>query len=166
MGDGLSHGNAGNESWARRWSPVATHPHWLRFADPAPHVHLVMGALLLAVGAAGVLGNALVLVVFTRFRRLRGPFSAFIVNLAVADLTTSLLHGMVAASCFQGHWIFGTYGCILYAFGVGYFGLLSIVTLSAIAVERYLVITAKPMSASWKLSQFGARKVSKNALYY
>ena len=48
---------------------------------------------------------------------------------------------------------------MLYAFGVGFFGLLSIVTLSAIAVERYMVITAKPLSGNWKITRFGARKV-------
>ncbi|XP_025421001.1 rhodopsin, GQ-coupled-like, partial [Sipha flava] len=50
-------------------------------------------------------------------------------------------------------------GCTIYAFGVGQFGLVSIVTLSAIAVERYLVITAKPLSGSWKLTRHGATKV-------
>ncbi|XP_063217234.1 rhodopsin, GQ-coupled-like, partial [Bacillus rossius redtenbacheri] len=97
--------------------------------------------------------------VFCRFRRLRGPFSCFIVNLAVADLTTSALHAMAAASSFKGRWLFGKTGCMLYACGVGYFGLLSIVTLAAIAVERYLVITAKPLSGTWKMTQRGARKV-------
>lgn len=53
-----------------------------------------------------------------------------------------------------------TIGCTLYAFGVGQFGLVSIVTLSSIAVERYLVITAKPLSGSWKLTRQGAMKVS------
>ncbi|XP_049798137.1 uncharacterized protein LOC126221762 [Schistocerca nitens] len=92
------------------------------------------------------------------FRRLRGPFSAFIVNLAVADLCTSLLHAAAAASSFSGHWVFGVAGCQLYACAVGHFGLLSIVTLAAIAVERYMVITAKPLSASWKMTQYTARK--------
>jgi len=43
---------------------------------------------------------------------------------------------------------------------VGQFGLVSIVTLSTIAIERYLVITAKPVSGSWKLTRQGATKVS------
>lgn len=51
-------------------------------------------------------------------------------------------------------------GCVIYACGVGFFGLLSIVTLSAIAVERYMVITAKPFSGNWKITQYAARKVS------
>jgi hypothetical protein len=51
-------------------------------------------------------------------------------------------------------------GCVVYACGVGFFGLLSIVTLAAIAVERYMVITAKPFSGNWKITQYAARKVS------
>lgn len=53
-------------------------------------------------------------------------------------------------------------GCMLYAGGVGHFGLLSIVTLSAIAVERYWVITAKPLSGSRRMTKYGARKVNNN----
>lgn len=45
-----------------------------------------------------------------RFRRLRGPFSSFIVNLAVADLCTSLLHGMAVVSSFRRRWAFGHLG--------------------------------------------------------
>jgi len=52
----------------------------------------------------------------------------------------------------------------VYACGVGFFGLLSIVTLAAIAVERYMVITAKPFSGNWKITQYAARKVSASVL--
>jgi hypothetical protein len=52
----------------------------------------------------------------------------------------------------------------VYACGVGFFGLLSIVTLAAIAVERYMVITAKPFSGNWKITQYAARKVSARVL--
>lgn len=48
---------------------------------------------------------------------------------------------------------------MIYAAGVGHFGLLSIVTLSAIAVERFMVITAKPLSGQWKITERGARQV-------
>lgn len=47
----------------------------------------------------------------------------------------------------------------MYAFGVGFFGLNNIVTLAAIAVERYIVITAKPAAAKWRITRRQARKV-------
>nr|BAQ54880.1 opsin, arthropsin type [Epiophlebia superstes] len=151
-------GSGGTEvDWVR--SSVPSHPHWLQYPPLRPEIHYLLGTLLILIGTAGVLGNGLVLFVFTRFRRLRGPASSFIVNLAVADLCNSLLHSMAAASSFRGGWAFGKAGCVVYACGVGYFGLLSIVTLAAIAVERYMVITAKPLSGNWKMTQYGARKV-------
>ena len=51
-------------------------------------------------------------------------------------------------------------GCDAYAFGVGFFGLNNIVTLAAIAVERYIVITAKPAAAKWRITRRQARKVN------
>lgn len=55
---------------------------------------------------------------------------------------------------------------MLYAGGVGHFGLLSIVTLSAIAVERYWVITAKPFSGTRRMTKYGARKVTTSFTNY
>ncbi|XP_024084814.1 rhodopsin, GQ-coupled-like [Cimex lectularius] len=92
------------------------------------------------------------------FRRLQSPFSCLIINLAIGDLGTSCLHIMVVVSSFKGKWAFGSTGCVFYAFGVGFFGMMSIFTLAAISVERYLVITSRPLS-SWKLTRRGARKI-------
>ncbi|XP_054278962.1 melanopsin-A-like [Macrosteles quadrilineatus] len=132
---------------------------WGELPGVDPTVHYLVGTMLAMVGTFGAFGNALVLVVFTRFRRLRGPFSALVVNLAVADLCTSFLHSMAVTSSFYNRWVFGRLGCELYAAGVGHFGLLSIVTLAAIAVERYLVITSRPLSKSWKITQYSSKSV-------
>lgn len=125
----------------------------------SPMIFFSYGMLLTVIGIVGLIGNGLVLIVFTRFRRLKGPFSTFVLNLATADFATSILHFMSAVSSFKHEWIFDEIGCTIYAFGVGQFGLVSIVTLSTIAIERYLVITAKPVSGSWKLTRQGATKV-------
>ena len=45
--------------------------------------------------------------------------------------------------------------------GVGFFGLNSIITLMAIACERYIVITAKPAAAKWRITRRQAKKVNK-----
>ena len=47
---------------------------------------------------------------------------------------------MAAYSNFNGRWAFGRLGCELYAMGITCFGLVSILTFSAIACERCLVI--------------------------
>jgi len=95
-----------------------------------------------------------------RFRRLRTPANIFIMNLAVADLGACCLHSLAAYSNFNGRWSFGRIGCQLYGLSVGLFGLISILTLSAIAVERCLVITSTPLGISgFKITRGRAQKV-------
>jgi r-opsin len=55
-------------------------------------------------------------------------------------MLASILHSMSAYSNFNGRWAFGRLGCQLYAMGITCFGLVSILTFSAIACERCLVI--------------------------
>ena len=60
-------------------------------------------------------------------------------------------------------------GCNLYGMGVAFFGLNSIVTLSAIACERYIVITSsscRPVVAKWRITRRQAQKVIGNFLEY
>jgi r-opsin len=81
-------------------------------------------------------------------------------------MSASILHSMAAYSNFNGRWAFGRLGCELYAMGVGFFGFVSILTFSAIACERCLVI-AGPATRSavgladghWKVSRTQAQKV-------
>lgn len=53
-------------------------------------------------------------------------------------------------------------GCNLYGMGVAFFGLNSIITLCAIACERYIVITSsscRPVVAKWRITRRQAQKV-------
>ncbi|GFQ98350.1 rhodopsin, GQ-coupled [Trichonephila clavata] len=59
-------------------------------------------------------------------------------------MLNGLLHPMAAYSSFRGVWSFGRAGCEAYAALCGLLGLVSIVTLTAIAMERCLVISVKP----------------------
>jgi hypothetical protein len=60
-------------------------------------------------------------------------------------------------------------GCNLYATCIGFLGLNSIVTLSAIACERYIVITSsscRPAVAKWRITRCQAQKVHKKMNCY
>lgn len=60
-------------------------------------------------------------------------------------------------------------GCNLYGMGVAFFGLNSIITLSAIACERYIVITSsscRPVVAKWRITRRQAQKVIKNEIIF
>ena len=45
-----------------------------------------------------------------RFKRLRTPVNAFIVNLAIGDFGQCAVHSLGAYSTFRGRWAFGLWG--------------------------------------------------------
>ena len=97
-----------------------------------------------------------------RFKRLRSPpINTFIINLAFSDMSASILHSMSAYSNFNGRWAFGRVGCQFYAMGITCFGLVSILTFSAIAFERCLVIAGPATHPSVGLAD-GHKKVSRS----
>ncbi|KAI9553219.1 arthropsin6 [Daphnia sinensis] len=119
---------------------------------------LIMGLIVSTIGIVGLVANGTVLFIFSRFKRLRSPpANTFIINLALSDMAASALHSMASYSNFNGRWAFGSLGCKLYAMGITCFGLVSIMTFSAIACERCLVIGVT--DAHWKVSRFQAKKV-------
>ncbi|XP_071539258.1 melanopsin-like [Panulirus ornatus] len=149
----------GNLTWAQE---LGVPHHWLvhHAGTPIPaHLHLVVAIILTTIGIMGTIGNAIVVWVFTRFRRLRSPANTFIVNLAASDLVTSVLHTMAAYSSFRHQWVFGRLGCSIYGGGVGLLGLVSIVTLSWIAVERLIVIRTSSSTSKWRITRKKARKL-------
>ncbi|CAF90276.1 unnamed protein product, partial [Tetraodon nigroviridis] len=110
--------------------------------DVPDHAHYVIGSVILLVGVTGTLGNALVIYVFCRSRALRSPSNLLVVNLAVADFLMSLTQSPVFfVASLHRHWPFGELACELYAFCGALFGIASMMTLTAIAVDRCLAVT-------------------------
>ncbi|KAM8939405.1 melanopsin-B-like [Pelodytes ibericus] len=108
------------------------------------------GSCILIIGSVGVVGNLLVLYAFYSNKKLRTAPNYFIMNLAVSDF---LMSATQAPVCFlnslHGHWILGEIGCNVYAFCGALFGITSMMTLLAISVDRYLVITKPLQSIQW-----------------
>ncbi|KAK4014843.1 hypothetical protein OUZ56_027353 [Daphnia magna] len=122
-----------------------------------PNAFIVMGLIVSVIAISGLAANGMVLFIFSRFKRLRSPpANTFIINLALSDMSASALHSMAAYSNFNGRWAFGQLGCELYAMGITCFGLVSILTFSAIACERSLVIGFA--ETHWKVSKAQAQK--------
>ncbi|XP_041805165.1 melanopsin-like [Chelmon rostratus] len=117
-------------------------PHLFPTVDVPDHAHYIIGSVILLVGVTGMLGNALVIYVFCRSRTLRTPSNLLVVNLAAADFLMSLTQSPVFFVASLHHrWVFGEFACELYAFCGALFGITSMMTLTAIAVDRCLVIT-------------------------
>ncbi|KAG8520609.1 Melanopsin, partial [Galemys pyrenaicus] len=117
---------------------------WVSFptVNVPDHAHYTLGTVILLVGLTGMLGNLTVIYTFCRSRGLRTPANMFIINLAISDFLMSFTQAPVFfASSLYKQWLFGEAGCEFYAFCGALFGITSMITLTAIALDRYLVIT-------------------------
>uniref|UniRef100_A0A8B9RDM1 Opsin 4a (melanopsin) n=1 Tax=Astyanax mexicanus TaxID=7994 RepID=A0A8B9RDM1_ASTMX len=121
--------------------------------DVPDHAHYTIGAVILAIGITGMVGNFLVIYAFSRSRTLRTPANMFIINLAITDfLMCATQSPIFFTTSMHKRWIFGEKGCELYAFCGALFGICSMITLTVIAVDRYFVIT-RPLASIGVLSQ-------------
>ncbi|KAB1270749.1 Melanopsin [Camelus dromedarius] len=131
---------------AAAWVPFPT-------VDVPDHAHYTLGTVILLVGLTGMLGNLTVIYTFCRSRGLRTPANIFIINLAVSDFLMSFTQAPVFfASSLYKQWLFGEAGCEFYAFCGALFGITSMITLTAIALDRYLVIT-RPLATVGMVSK-------------
>ena len=97
--------------------------------------------------AVGLIGNALVIYIFTKNRKMRTVTNSFLVNLAVCDL-------MVVCMCMPfsvaleiyDNWIYGDAMCKIVTFVQGLSVISSILTLTVISAERFYAIR-KPLRA-------------------
>ncbi|XP_008058289.1 melanopsin isoform X1 [Carlito syrichta] len=133
-------------AWAAALVPFPT-------VDVPDHAHYTLGTVILLVGLTGMLGNLTVIYTFCRClvggvtmmiqsRGLRTPANMFVINLAVSDFLMSFTQAPVFfTSSLYKQWLFGETGCEFYAFCGALFGISSMITLTAIALDRYLVIT-------------------------
>ncbi|XP_069486662.1 melanopsin-like isoform X2 [Ambystoma mexicanum] len=129
---------------------VGTRQNAVPKVEVPDHVLYTIGSCVLIIGSVGVIGNLLVLYAFYSNKRLRTPPNYFIMNLAVSDF---LMSATQAPICFLNSlhkkWILGEIGCDLYAFCGALFGITSMMTLLAISIDRYLVITKPLQSIRW-----------------
>ncbi|KAG9480354.1 hypothetical protein GDO78_012042 [Eleutherodactylus coqui] len=110
----------------------------------------MVGSCILIIGSVGVIGNLLVLYAFYSNRKLRTASNYFIMNLAVSDLLMSASQAPVCfMNSFNRQWILDEIACNIYAFCGALFGITSMMTLLAVAIDRYLVITKPLQSIQW-----------------
>nr|DAB27255.1 TPA_inf: xenopsinA [Stylochus ellipticus] len=126
----------------------STGPH-LRIVGPWNYsISCAIGLVLMTFWVFGLLLNGLILFTFLKTPKMRSPTNLFILGLIMNDFTLTFFgHPMDATAAFVGRWPFGHIGCQLYGFAMFFTGLNAISVLTAIAVDRYIVI-AKPLYAS------------------
>jgi len=148
----MGRGIPDNETWWYNPS-IDVHPHWREFDQVPDAVYYALGIFIGICGIIGCGGNGIVIYLFTKTKSLQTPANMFIINLAFSDFTFSLVNGfpLMTISCFIKKWVFGNAACKVYGFIGGIFGMMSIMTMAMISIDRFNVI-GRPMAASKKMS--------------
>ncbi|XP_076452268.1 visual pigment-like receptor peropsin [Babylonia areolata] len=103
--------------------------------------YIGLGVYLLITGILGIVANCVSVVMFATNKGLNSSVDVLLLNLAVADLgMCGLCFPFVSASSFGQRWLFGEAGCVAYGYMGFLFGNAAIFTLTAISVQRYLVV--------------------------
>ncbi|XP_017290569.1 opsin-3 [Kryptolebias marmoratus] len=110
--------------------------------------------LAFAIGTIGVFGfwnNVVVLVLYCKFKRLRTPTNLLLVNISLSDFLVSVIGvNFTFASCVKGRWFWSRATCVWDGFSNSLFGIVSIMTLAALAYERYIrVVHAQVVDFPW-----------------
>ncbi|KAM4726277.1 pinopsin-like [Anableps anableps] len=100
-------------------------------------VAVVLGFILVL----GILGNFLLLLVFSRYPGLRTPANLLLINISVSDMLVCLFGTPLSfAASVRGRWLSGSYGCRWYGFSNALFGIVSLVSLSLLSFEQYAML--------------------------
>lgn len=125
--------------------------HWYQFPPMNPLWHSIIGFAIFILGLVSMIGNYVVINVFSSTKALRTPSNLLVVNLAFSDFLMMFTMGPpMVINCYHETWTFGPFMCELYALLGSLFGCASIWTMTMIAFDRYNVIvkglSAKPMT--------------------
>uniref|UniRef100_A0A2K5L5D5 Opsin-5 n=6 Tax=Cercopithecinae TaxID=9528 RepID=A0A2K5L5D5_CERAT len=121
-------------------------PHYLRDGDPFAsklswEADIVAGFYLTIIGILSTFGNGYVLYMSSRRKKKLRPAEIMTINLAVCDLGISVVgKPFTIISCFCHRWVFGWIGCRWYGWAGFFFGCGSLITMTAVSLDRYLKI--------------------------
>ncbi len=104
-------------------------------------VQLGFGFLYFVIFTLGFCGNLLVIAVVLKNPQMKNVTNLFILNLAFSDVVMCLFAvPFTPLASFTGRWLFGEVLCILFPFSQGVSVYISTLTLTIIAVDRFVVI--------------------------
>nr|QWV42627.1 long wavelength sensitive opsin [Mordella albosuturalis] len=149
-----SGGYGGNLSVVDKATPDMLHlidPHWYSFPPMNPLWYGILGFTIGVLGFVSIMGNGMVVYIFSSTKALRTPSNLLVVNLAISDFCMMLcMSPAMVVNCYNETWVFGPLACELYGMAGSLFGCGSIWTMTFIALDRYNVIvkglSAKPLT--------------------
>jgi len=118
-------------------------PHWLTFPEPEASLHYLLGLLYIFFTVFSLVGNGLVIWVFSTAKSLRTPSNTFVVNLAICDFIMMLKTPIFIYQSFTRGFTLGWLGCQIFSVMGVLSGIGASATNVCIAYDRYNTI-AKP----------------------
>ncbi|KAL4220876.1 hypothetical protein ACF0H5_019142 [Mactra antiquata] len=118
--------------------------------------HRTVGVLYFIFGVIGVLGNVLVIFIFSQYKPLSGSRGRLHISLALSNMMVVAGTPFSGSSAFAGRWLFGDLGCQLYGLETYTGGMGACVFAVLVCVQRYLS-TNSPKSydaSSWPAFMF------------
>jgi len=94
------HGGFGNQTVVDKVPSDMLHmidSHWYQFAPMNPLWHAILGFIICVLGMTSIIGNGMVIYIFTTTKSLRTPSNLLVINLAVSDffMMTAMSPAMV-----------------------------------------------------------------------
>ncbi|CAL1674982.1 unnamed protein product [Lasius platythorax] len=124
--------------------------HWLVYPEPNPSLHYLLAIVYTLFTFVALLGNGLVIWIFSSAKSLRTPSNMFVVNLAFCDFVMMLKAPIFIYNSFNAGFATGHLGCQIFACMGALSGIGASMTNAAIAYDRYSTI-ARPLDG--KLSR-------------
>nr|QWV42729.1 long wavelength sensitive opsin [Hylobius abietis] len=122
--------------------------YWYQYAPLNPLWHGILGFMIGILGFISIIGNGMVVYIFTSTKPLRTPSNLLVVNLAFSDfLMMFTMSPPMVINCYYETWVLGPFFCEIYGMFGSLFGCGSIWTMTFIALDRYNVIV-KGLSAT------------------
>ncbi|XP_078587021.1 visual pigment-like receptor peropsin [Branchiostoma floridae x Branchiostoma japonicum] len=106
------------------------------------HAYLAVAIYLTLLGIVAVGGNVMAIIVFVTEKEFRKKeHNSLLLNMALADLGVSIFgYPASTVSGYAGRWVLGEVWCVIYAFVCYTFSMVTMNTLCAISIYRYIVM--------------------------
>nr|QWV42654.1 long wavelength sensitive opsin 1 [Byturus ochraceus] len=151
----------GNISVADKALPEMLHfidPQWYQYPPMTSLWYGILGLTIGTLGSISIIGNGMVIYIFSGTKALRTPSNLLVVNLAFSDLfMMATMAPAMVINCYNETWVFGPLMCEVYGMLGSLFGCVSIWTMTFIALDRYNVIfkglSAQPLTKKGALFQ-------------
>nr|ALH22346.1 UV-sensitive opsin [Phausis reticulata]APY20646.1 ultraviolet sensitive opsin [Phausis reticulata] len=115
--------------------------HWLVYPEPEASIHYLLGLVYVFLLVSGIIGNGLVLWIFSTSKSLKTASNMFVVNLAFCDIIMMMKMPIFVYNSFNRGFALGHIGCQIFGFVGSLSGIGAGMTNAFIAYDRYATIS-------------------------